>query len=198
MENHKSALGGGGNSKATLVLDCFFLVDCCLVDLSGPVCPVNGVRDSGTILGVVLFRIARGSSALTQDSEGIERSLQPSRYSDVLENHSADIDLFLCGKGIEQMSSFLEDDSHISCGQLPQKTLRRAYKNTEGASIPIACRGVCRVDTSRGRSVQSSASTMNNQNIEILRDHSKEVFVTSFSSSIAATLGRIHAVEEVK
>ncbi|KAI5681707.1 hypothetical protein M9H77_02935 [Catharanthus roseus] len=38
--------------------------------------------------------------------------------------------------------------------------------NTEGASIPIACRGVCRMDTSRGQSVQSSASTTNNQNIE--------------------------------
>ncbi|KAI5667323.1 hypothetical protein M9H77_17176 [Catharanthus roseus] len=42
-----------------------------------------------------------------------------------------------------------------------------SFQNTEGASIPIACRGVRRVDTNRGRSVQNSTSTTNNQNIEV-------------------------------
>ncbi|KAI5672823.1 hypothetical protein M9H77_13187 [Catharanthus roseus] len=39
-------------------------------------------------------------------------------------------------------------------------------KNTEGASIPISCREVRRVDISRGRSVNSSASTPNGTNLD--------------------------------
>ncbi|KAI5680656.1 hypothetical protein M9H77_01883 [Catharanthus roseus] len=40
------------------------------------------------------------------------------------------------------------------------------FSETEGASIPIACKGTRRVDTSRGQSVKGSASTPNNKNIE--------------------------------
>ncbi|KAI5673818.1 hypothetical protein M9H77_14182 [Catharanthus roseus] len=41
----------------------------------------------------------------------------------------------------------------------------------EGASIPIACRGVRRVDTSRGRSVNSSASTPNKDAFKLYNGH---------------------------
>lgn len=56
------------------MLDCFFLVDSCLVDLLAQVCPcVDGVGDDGNTRGAVVFGITNGSNALTQELESIER-----------------------------------------------------------------------------------------------------------------------------
>ncbi|KAI5671337.1 hypothetical protein M9H77_11701 [Catharanthus roseus] len=49
------------------------------------------------------------------------------------------------------------------CLVIHRPTSDGSFQNTEGASIPIACKGVRRVDSSRGQSVNSSASTPNDK-----------------------------------
>ncbi|KAI5678555.1 hypothetical protein M9H77_09505 [Catharanthus roseus] len=78
------ALGARGEGEAILVLVCFFLDDCCLVDLPGAVCPsVDGVREGGTTPRAT-FGITRGSSSLTQESVGRERSQHSSKGGDTV------------------------------------------------------------------------------------------------------------------
>ncbi|KAI5676825.1 hypothetical protein M9H77_07775 [Catharanthus roseus] len=168
MDNHityeDSTLGAGGEGEAILVLSCIFLDTCYLVDLLGPMCPgADEVRVGGTTPGAIIFGITRGSSTLTQESEGKESNfiglLLVYHPEDVPEDNSVYVDPLLGGQGIEQMRPFIKNNSDICSGQ----------PSTEEASIPIACRGVRRVDSSRERSVQSRASTTNNQNIEYIQ-----------------------------
>ncbi|KAI5653631.1 hypothetical protein M9H77_30818 [Catharanthus roseus] len=214
MENHNSVLGRGGESEANLVLGCFFLDNCCLVHLSGPVCPcVDRVREGGTTPGATIFGITKGSNALTQESD-VKKGTWKSNLTglllvdlpgDVLEDNNAYVDPLPGGKSVEQMSFFLENSNNICSGQpVPTKYSKRGsvwhfHQNTEGASIPITCRGVHRVDTSRGRSGNSSASTLNSEKtMRILKDHSKEVLSHSLLLQFAAILGRNRADVEVR
>ncbi|KAI5667440.1 hypothetical protein M9H77_17293 [Catharanthus roseus] len=69
-----STLGGRGKGEANLVLGCFFLDSCCLVDLHGPVCPcVDGVGE------VTPHQELQSLISL----EGKARSFELDRYSEI-------------------------------------------------------------------------------------------------------------------
>ncbi|KAI5664460.1 hypothetical protein M9H77_23783 [Catharanthus roseus] len=102
-----STLRAGGEGEALLVLGCFFLDNSYLVDLFGPVYPcVDGVGDGDTTPGATIFGITRGSSALTQESEGTRKNSSTGLLlvylpEDISEDNSVYINPLTGGKGIE-------------------------------------------------------------------------------------------------
>ncbi|KAI5672115.1 hypothetical protein M9H77_12479 [Catharanthus roseus] len=76
-----SAQGAGGEDEAILVMVCFILDGCCLVNFLGLMYPgVDVVGEGGTIPRATIFSITRGSSSLTREPVGRERSLNPYRF----------------------------------------------------------------------------------------------------------------------
>ncbi|KAI5682448.1 hypothetical protein M9H77_03676 [Catharanthus roseus] len=188
------------------------------VDLLGLVCPcVDGVGVSGTRPGAIFFGITRASSALTQESEGKERSLWKSNLTglllaylpeDVLEDHNAAIELLLGGKGIEHMSSFLQHSSRISNSPValmahmpdhfavithngrPSRNFSKSRESiiTSSSEQHVALDELCLAFSAMPLPLDSISKFIS----YVLKDPKRSFkgsFVTSFVSSIAATLG---------